>query len=104
MGSPGQSIYYAESVAAAAANTVTVAFNSSGQARNPDVRIAEYAGVRASDALDAISSGDGMLSLDMDSGGLVTPAANDLLVVASCVASQTEALPGFEPRPLSAPN
>jgi hypothetical protein len=104
MGSTGQAIYYAESIAAATANTVTVTFNSSGQAHKPDLRVAEYALMQSAGALDASSSGDGLQSLDMDSGELQTTSANDLLVAASCVTDHTDPLPGFDQRALTAPN
>jgi hypothetical protein len=97
VGNTGQSIYYAESIAAGA-NTLTVTFNSSGTAVKPDVRVAEYAGARASNALDAMSADKAALSAALDSGSLSTTALDDLLVAASCAESDTDPLPNFVQR------
>jgi len=85
-----QAVYYAKSIAAAAAgaNTVTVKFNAG--ANYPDVRIAEYAGLDTNNPLDAAASAAGN-SATSDSGAVTTTNANDLLVGANTVASSTSA-------------
>jgi Fibronectin type III domain len=79
-GVASQSIYQATSIAAAAANAVTVTFSS--QAAYPDIRIAEYAGVRSTSPVDATAAAQGSSALG-DSGTLTTTNGNDLLVAAS---------------------
>jgi hypothetical protein len=83
-GQESETIYYACGIgsAAAKANTVTVTFQGNGQ--DPDVRIAEYSGIRASACLDGAVSNTGMPAA-MDSGNLATTHAHDLLVGANKV-------------------
>src|SRR5262249_468542 len=77
-----QSIYYASNIAAAASNTITITFN--GGAAFPDVRIAEYAGVAATNPVDGVAAAQGT-GTSSNSGPLTTTNANDLLVGANLV-------------------
>jgi len=70
-------IYYAMNIAAAAANTVTVKFDS--PAPYVDLRLAEYTGVATSGALDAVAAAAGNGGSG-NSGTLTTSLAQDLLV------------------------
>jgi hypothetical protein len=78
-GVESQAVYYACSIAGAAAgaNTVTVTFQSASQ--HPDVRIAEYSGIAGSACVDRTVSGTGTTTA-IDSGSLTTTHAHDLLV------------------------
>jgi hypothetical protein len=98
-----QSIYYAPSIAAAAAgaNTVTVAF--SGTATAPDIRILEYSGLATSSPVDvtAAAGGSGAVS----SGSATTTSANDLIFGACTVTNVVSAVgSGFTQRILTTPN
>jgi hypothetical protein len=99
-----QSIYYAKSIASAAANAniVTVTFNSPAIA--PDIRIAEYSNVDPVNALDAAAAAQGS-SLLSNSGTVTTASANDLLVGANLVATVTTAPGvGFTSRVITNPD
>jgi hypothetical protein len=74
-----QSIYYAKNIrsAAAGANAVKVQFNQA--AGYPDIRIAEYRGVDATNPVDRTVAAQGD-SASSSSGAITTTAANDLLV------------------------
>jgi hypothetical protein len=74
-----QVIYYAQGIAAAAANTnsVTVTFN--GTATSPDVRILEFSGVATTFALD-IWAGAAGNAATADSGAATTSGTGDLIV------------------------
>ena len=90
MGMETQAIYYACGIAAAAAgaNTVTVKFAAGAQ--DPDVRIAEYGNIAASNCLDVATSASGS-GTAMDVGPLDTTHAHDLLVGANTVYYVTSA-------------
>jgi len=95
-------IYYAMNIAAAAANTVTVKFDS--PAPYVDLRISEYSGVAGAGALDGVAgaSGNGPTA---NSGTLTTVGSQDLLVAADYVAtSTTGAGPGFTARIFTSPD
>ncbi|HEY1648228.1 MAG TPA: IPT/TIG domain-containing protein, partial [Terracidiphilus sp.] len=98
-----ESIYYAKNILANNANTVTVTFNQG--ATKPDVRILEYSGVATSNPLDVSTGafGNGYLA---DSGYVNTNAANELIVGADMVSSNTTIMAGapFTPRVITAPD
>ena len=83
-----QSIYYARSIASAAANAnvVTVTFNAA--ANSPDIRIAEYSHVDPVNALDSSAAAQGSGTL-ADSGNLLTSVSNDLILGANVVKTAT---------------
>jgi chitodextrinase len=89
-GTGAQAIYYAKNIASAAANanSVTVTFNHS--VPYPDVRIAEYNGVSATSPVDAAAGSTGY-GTAMDSGPLVTTAANDRIVLGNYLQTTTTA-------------
>ncbi len=86
-GQATQSIYYAKSIAAAAANAnvVTVAFN--GSANTPDLRILEYSGAPAVGPIDAVGSASG--SSATASASVTTTNANDVILAADFVEMAT---------------
>src|SRR5882762_1551413 len=81
-------IYYAKSIAAAAAgaNSVTVTFAPA--ANFPDIRIAEYSGLDPVNPLDVAVGAPGN-SATSSSGAVTTTNANDLLVGANLVQTIT---------------
>jgi len=83
-----QTIYYAKNIAAAAANgnTVTVTFDVA--ANFPDIRIAEYSGLDRVNPLDVVVGTAGS-STTSNSGAVSTTNANDLLVAANLIQTQT---------------
>ena len=94
-------VWYAANVAAGS-NTVTVRFN--GDTDYPDVRVLEYTGIAASDALDAQISTSGV-GATMTSGMVTTMHAYDLLVAGTAVGSYTtQASPMFTQRIETTPN
>jgi hypothetical protein len=98
-----QSIYYAKNIGGSSANTVTVTFNQG--AVKPDVRILEYSGVNTSGPLD-VSTGASGNSNVADSGFVSTNAANELIIGANTVQSNTTIMAGapFTPRVITSPN
>jgi len=103
-GVASQSIYYAASIAGAAANanTVTVAF--SGSAAYPDIRILEYAGIAATNPFDAGAAASGSTS-PASSGAATTTNANDLLIGADLTVNETAAAgAGFTSRMITVPD
>jgi phosphodiesterase/alkaline phosphatase D-like protein len=103
-GSSTQSIYYAANIAAAAAggNTVTVTFSAA--APFPDVRVAEYRGIAATNPVDGAVGAIGS-SATSSSGALVTTNASDLLVGANIVQTGTSgAGTGFTSRGITVPD
>ena len=103
-GVASQSIYYAKSIASAAAgaNVVTVTFSSS--AAYPDVRILEYQGADPNNPVDvaASSSGSGTMS---STSSVSTTNATDLLFGANLVQTMTSGPgSGFTRRMLTSPN
>jgi chitodextrinase len=87
-GTLSQSIYFARNIAAAAAdtNTVTVRFNIA--AAYPDIRILEYGGLDTNSPLDVSAAGSGT-SATASSGSAKTAYANDLLVAADTISTNT---------------
>jgi hypothetical protein len=83
-----QSVYYAKNIAAPTgrANAVNVTFTS--PATYPDIRILEYSGIDPVNALDGSVGATGN-SVTSSSGNLTTKSANDLLVGANIVATET---------------
>jgi IPT/TIG domain len=99
-----QSIYYAKSIASAAANANTVTVTFSGAAIYPDIRIAEYSGVDQVNPLDVAAGASGTTGAS-DSGPVTTTAANALLVAGNVVQSQTSAAgAGFTSRVVTQPD
>ena len=98
-----QSIYYAKNILGGSANTVTVTFNQS--ATKPDVRVLEYSGVDQSNPFD-VSAGASGNSNVADSGFVTTTAANELIVGANTVTSNTTIMAGapFTPRIITSPD
>jgi len=95
-------IYYAQNIVAAATNTVTVTFNTA--VTYPDVRIAEYRGIRTLAALDAVNGTSG-IGTTSTSGPVTTTTADTLLVAANVVQSATtSAGTGFTARMITSPN
>jgi len=89
-GTAAQAVYYAKNIAAAAANANTVTVTFDHEVPYPDVRIAEYSGVSTTTPIDAaaVSTGYGTA---LDSGPLVTTAANERIVLGNCLATITTA-------------
>jgi len=99
-----QSIYYARSVAAAAAgaNTVTVTFSIA--AVFADIRILEYAGLDPVSPVDVTASGTGSTATSSTPPALTTNAS-DLLFAANMVATTTTgAGTGWTSRVITAPD
>jgi hypothetical protein len=103
-GVASQTIYYAANIAAAAAaaNTVTVAFNSA--AAYPDIRIVEYSGIATTTPFD-VGAGAGGKSSPASSGAATTTNATDLLIGADLTIEETSAAgAGFTSRMITAPD
>ena len=92
-----QSIYYAKNIIGASSNTVTVTFNQA--ASKPDVRILEYSGVSSSNPLDVATGTSGNSNI-ADSGSVTTTAADELIIGANTITSNTTVDAGspFTPR------
>jgi chitodextrinase len=104
LGSIAQSIYYAKSIAPAAANANTVTVTFASGATYPDVRIAEYGGIDNSNPVDVTIGGTGS-STTSSSGSVTTTNANDLLVGANTVQDYTSAPgTGYTQRIITNPN
>ena len=86
-----ESIYYAKNIVGSNTNTVTVTFNQG--ATKPDVRILEYSGVATSNPLDVSTGASGNSNI-ADSGFVTTNAANELIVGANMVSSNTTIMAG----------
>ena len=96
-----QAIYYAANIVAGT-NTVTVTFDAA--VPYPDVRIAEYSGIDAVNAVDVGAEGVGTGTLS-NSGSATTTNANDLLVGANYVTTHTTgAGSGYTSRVITDPN
>ncbi|MGH8231203.1 MAG: fibronectin type III domain-containing protein, partial [Steroidobacteraceae bacterium] len=106
--SPGnatQVLYYAQSIAAAAAgtNTVTITFNTS--VAYPDVRVVEYSGIATSGALDVAVGASAGTGTALSSGSITTTNANDLLVGADDIGAGFNAVgSGYTKRLLTVPD
>ena len=99
-----QSIYYAKSIAsaAAAANAVTVTFSTA--AVNPDIRILEYSGADPANPVDVTAAGSGS-SKTSSSVAVTTTNATDLLFGANLVLTSTTGPgSGFTSRLLTQPD
>ena len=99
-----QSIYYASSIAGAAANgnAVTVTFNVPAQF--PDVRILEYSGLAPTNPVDVTVAATGSGSTS-NSGSVTTSNANDLIFGANLVSTSTRgAGTGFTSRIITSPD
>jgi Protein of unknown function (DUF4038)/IPT/TIG domain/Putative collagen-binding domain of a collagenase/Abnormal spindle-like microcephaly-assoc'd, ASPM-SPD-2-Hydin/Fibronectin type III domain len=103
-GQLSQSIYYARSIAAAAAgaNGVTVSFSTA--AAYPDIRILEYRGADPNSPVDVVTSSSGTSS-SSTSGSATTTTATDLLFGANIVLTTTSGPgSGFTQRILTSPD
>ncbi len=103
-GTATQSIYYAASIAGAAANanTVTVAFTSA--AAYPDIRILEYSGIDTNSPLDVTAAATGS-SASASSGAATTTFANELIFGADLTVTYTTAAgSGFTSRVITSPD
>ena len=101
-GVQSQAMYYAAGIAGGAGNVVTVSF--SGPVSYPDVRIAEYRGIDASQPVDAVAgaAGSGATS---NSGPVTTTTASVLLVTGNYVTTVTTAAgAGYTSRVITTPN
>lgn len=83
-----QAIYYAPIVAGSAANNNRVVVSFDAAAPFPDLRIAEYSGVAATNPVDTVAASAGS-GTTTSSGSLTTANANDLLIGANYVTSHT---------------
>jgi uncharacterized membrane protein len=103
-GTLSQSIYYAKSIASAAAgaNSVTVTFSAA--AAYPDVRVLEYKGADLNNPVDVTAAGSGT-STTSSSGAATTTNATDLIFGANIVTSSTSGPgSGFTQRLLTSPD
>jgi len=99
-----QAIYYSQNIGSAAAGANTVTVNFSVPARYVDIRIAEYSGVRLTNALDTSVAAQGNSSTS-DGGPLTTFGPNELLVSANLVQSMTNGSgSGFTNRIITSPD
>ncbi|MBB6142854.1 hypothetical protein HNQ77_000798, partial [Silvibacterium bohemicum] len=98
-----QSIYYAKNIVGSSSNAVTVTFNEA--ATKPDVRILEYSGVSTSNPLDVSAGASGNSNI-ADSGLVATNAANELILGADTVSSNTTIMAGapFTIRTITSPD
>src|SRR5206468_8783145 len=102
-GPASQAIYYAKNIrSAAAGNLVTVLFDQAAQ--YPDIRIAEYRGVDATNPVDVTAAAQGN-SATASSGAVATTSANDLLVGGNMttVGNTTGAGASFTSRVITSP-
>lgn len=86
-GKATQSIYYAQNIAAASANTVTITFAAA--VPHPDMRIVEYSGIDPNYAFDVGAAGTSLTGTTTDSGFMVTTGGNEVLVGANVVNQST---------------
>ena len=103
-GTLSQSIYYAKSIASAAAgaNTVTVTFTQA--ANYPDIRTLEYAGLNPSNPVDVTTASTGSSSVS-SSGAVNTTNAADLIFGVNIVTGSTSGPgSGFTSRMLTSPD
>jgi len=89
-GNDSQQMFYAKNIASASAgaNTVTVTYSTT--VAYPEIRIVEYSGISTSNPLD-VDIGASGTGLTMSSGSITTTNANDLLVAANAIYSETAA-------------
>ena len=103
-GSLSQSIYYAKSIASAAAgaNAVTVTFSTA--AAYPDIRILEYTGADPNNPVDVTAASSGS-SATSSSGSATTTSPTDLIFGANIVTTSTSGPgSGFTKRLLTSPD
>jgi hypothetical protein len=88
-----QAVYYANNIAAATSNTVTVNFN--GALSGITIRLAEYQGLDPNNPIDVGADGYG-IGTSADSGWVTTTNPNDLLVgIGLTGGTTTSAGPGY---------
>ncbi|HUM00108.1 MAG TPA: fibronectin type III domain-containing protein, partial [Mycobacterium sp.] len=98
------SMYYARSIASAAANGNTVSVHFSGGVPTPDIRILEYSGIDKQNPLDAVAVGSGNSTVS-STASLTTTRATDLLVAGNNIdTGTTGAGTGFTSRVITTPN
>src|SRR5271170_3076725 len=98
-----QSIYYAKNIATATANTVTVEFSE--PALDVDLRILEYSGADLVSPLDVSIGATGTSGTTSSSGAVTTTTANDLLLGANYVETETtKAGTGYTKRLITSPD
>lgn len=103
-GQASHAIYYAQNIAAAAANTNTVTVRFNVPANFADVRILEYSGLDPINPLYTVTAATGT-SATSNSGSLNVATSNVLLVAANVVATLTSAPgSGFTNRMITSPN
>jgi chitodextrinase len=103
-GNATQRIYYARSIAAAAAgaNTLTVVMNAAP--KSPDLRVVEYSGLDPNNPFD-VGIGASGSSTAISSGTVTTSTASDLLVGADYIAGVTgTAGAGYTQRVVTSPD
>ena len=99
-----QTIYAATNIASANAGENKVTVTWSGGAQFPDVRIHEYRGIAATNAVDAAVAGTGTAATS-NSGALATTNGTDLLFAANVVQAMTTAAgAGYTARFITQPN
>ena len=86
-----EAIYYAKNIVGSSSNKVTVTFNQA--ATKPDVRILEYSGVDPVNPLDVSTGASGNSNI-ADSGFVTTTAANELIVGANMLHSNSTIMAG----------
>ena len=97
-GGISQSIYYAKSIAGAAANANTVTVTFSAAATAPDIRILEYSGLNTTAPLDVTAAASGS-GTSVSSGSATTTSANELILGATTVSAATSGVgSGFTKR------
>ena len=103
-GGISQSIYYAKSIAGAAANANTVTVTFSAAATAPDIRILEYSGLNTTAPLDVTAAASGS-GTSVSSGSATTTSANELILGATTVSAATSGVgSGFTKRIQTVPD
>ena len=103
-GGISQSIYYAKSIAGAAANANIVTVTFSAAANAPDIRILEYSGLNTTAPLDVTAAASGR-GTSVSSGSATTTSANELILGATTVSATTSGVgSGFTKRIQTVPD
>ena len=87
-GQLSQSIYYAQNIASAAANSNTITVQFTAQANYADIRVLEYSGLDEVSPVDVTKAATGTNSTS-SSGAVTTTNANDLIFGANTVTTST---------------
>lgn len=103
-GQLSQSIYYARGILAAGASTNTVTVRFTVPAQYADIRVLEYSGLDRVNPVDVTAAAIGS-STTSDSGAVTTTNANDLIVGANIVFTNTKGPgSGFTKRMITKPD